>query len=312
MSGDRPTAASRTAPRLLAVLAVLALSAVVVGCTAAASPSPAAAGAEPSGSPSADSTESDRGERLQRRGGFVGPITITAIVGSSLSLRSADGWTRTVAVTADTAITRGGQPIKLTDLTVGDEIRLRQRKLEDGTFQVNAIAVIVPIVHGEVTAVGPSSLTIERRGTTRTVTVTPSTAYRLGDQDATKADVEVGNVVTIAGTRGADDSITAITVRIRLQKVSGTVASKTASTIVLTRRDGSTTTVRVDAMTTYHVRGVETATLADVDVGMRVTGLGVRRDDGSLDAVAVAARAPRQAGATPGAAAPSAGASSES
>ena len=46
------------------------------------------------------------------RGGFgFGGITITAIDGSNLSLKTEDGWTRTIAVTSDTAVTRAGKTI---------------------------------------------------------------------------------------------------------------------------------------------------------------------------------------------------------
>lgn len=282
------------AGRLLVVVAAVVLAVSTLGCTAGASPSPVSGSPIPAGSTSPD--DADRDDRDEgRRGGVVGPITITRIAGSSVSLSTADGWARTITLTAETEIQRGGQPIEAADLRVGDEVRLRQHKLDDGSYQVTLIAVIVPVIHGTVTAIGSTTMTIDRRGgTSETVTLTSSTAYRAGDEAATRADVRVGGVVTVAGTRAADGALTAITVRIRLDKVSGTVASKTATTIVLTRRDGSSTTVRVDAATDYHVRGVENPTLADVDVGMRAAAVGIRRADGSMDAADVVARPPKQ------------------
>ena len=76
-------------------------------------------------------------------GGF-GSITITAINGSSLSLKTDDGWTRTITVTADTKITKAGQAMSLSDLAVGDHIRFAQKKNDDGTYTVTAIAIRSP------------------------------------------------------------------------------------------------------------------------------------------------------------------------
>ena len=59
--------------------------------------------------------------------GFGG-VTITAIDGSNLSLKTDDGWTRTIAVTSDTKITRADKTIAVGDLKVGDEITFRQTR----------------------------------------------------------------------------------------------------------------------------------------------------------------------------------------
>jgi hypothetical protein len=93
-----------------------------------------------------------------------GPITITAIDGSDLSLTTEDGWTRTITVTDATVITKGGQPATVADLKTGDRIRFRQTKNADGSFSVAAIQVPTPAAAGEVTAVNASSITIKGRG----------------------------------------------------------------------------------------------------------------------------------------------------
>jgi hypothetical protein len=69
--------------------------------------------------------------------------------------------------------------------------------------------------------------------------------------------------------------------------VFGTVASKTATTIVVTTAVGKTVTVNVSAGTTYAVRGVAAASLADVAVGNRIAAQGTLNADGSLDATIV-------------------------
>src|SRR3954470_12837452 len=68
-----------------------------------------------------------------------GSITVTAIDGSNLSLKTEDGWTRTVAVTGTTKLTKGGQTIALADIEPGDTIRFQQTRGSDGSFSITAI-----------------------------------------------------------------------------------------------------------------------------------------------------------------------------
>ena len=91
------------------------------------------------------------------------------------------------------------------------------------------------------------------------------------------------------------DTFTAITVRISLPDVDGEVTAKTADSITIKHRDGTTTVIHVTATTTYEKKGKDAATLADVAVGDRVEAEGILRADGSIDAVEVEARAKRVA-----------------
>ena len=95
--------------------------------------------------------------RLKGIGSPRGAITIRAISGSQVSLATEDGWSRTIAVTPATVITKGGQPIAVGDLHVGDQIRFSQTRNADGSYTINAIVVPTPITGGEVTAVGAST-----------------------------------------------------------------------------------------------------------------------------------------------------------
>jgi hypothetical protein len=227
--------------------------------------------------------------------GRVG-ITITGIHGSSIDLKTDDGWTRTIAVTADTRISKGGQAAAIGDLEVGDKIALRQKRNADGSYSIVAITVPVPIVAGTVTAVGPASLTIKTRGgATRTITLTDSTAYKLGRADGKKTDVKVGSVVVIAGTEAASDAFTATSVRIevRLARVSGEVTAKTKDSITVRQRDGKTVTVKIAADTKFALRGDSSPSLADVSVGMKINAVGTLNADGSLTASSVTAGKPK-------------------
>ncbi|HEX5589457.1 MAG TPA: DUF5666 domain-containing protein [Candidatus Limnocylindrales bacterium] len=148
--------------------------------------------------------------------GFGGPggISITAISGSSISLETADGWTRTIVVDSGTTFTENGDEISLSDLAVGDEIRFQQTLEDDGTYSIDALVVIPPHAGGVVTAVSGSTITVERRdGAESTITVTSGTTYEVDGDDATLADIEVGMVVMAVGTEDADGDLTATEVR---------------------------------------------------------------------------------------------------
>ena len=73
----------------------------------------------------------------------------------------------------------------------------------------------------------------------------------------------------------------------------GEVSAKTADSITIKHRDGSTTVIHVTAKTTYEKKGKDPASLADIVVGDRVEAEGILRADGSMDAVEVEARAKR-------------------
>jgi len=222
-----------------------------------------------------------------------GPITIRSIDGSALSLGTDDGWTRTITVTSSTVITKGGQPITVGSLKVGDEIRFSQTRNADGTYTINAIMVPTPVAGGEVTAVDATTITVKGKGgTSRVITVDGSTVYTFGSAPGTKADVKVGVRVDAQGTVSGD-TFTAITVRVQPAEIGGEVTAKTSDSITIKNRDGSTTIIHVTAKTIFEYKGKDAATLRDVAVGDRVSAEGRLRGDGSLDAVSVEGRGPK-------------------
>lgn len=222
------------------------------------------------------------------RGVIAGKITITAINGSNLSLRTDDGWTRTITVTSDTTITKAGQTISVSDLKVGDEIRFAQQRNSDGTYTITRIVVVVPTVAGVVTNVTDATITVTTRdGTSQTIRTTASTTYKVGDAAGSRSDVVVGAIVVAAGERGSDGTLTAATVVVILPRVGGTVSAKTSDSITVERPNGTTVVAHVSASTKFTVRGVSNATLADVQVGMAIVVVGRQRADGSIDAVEI-------------------------
>jgi hypothetical protein len=149
-----------------------------------------------------------------RGGPGFGGITITAINGNNISLKTADGWTRTITVDSGTTYSKGGATIALGDLKVGDEIGFRQTRETDGSFTIDAIAVILPHAGGEVTAVSGSTITIkERDGSTASIKVNGQTTYTVNGNSAKLADVKVGMVLLAEGTETSDGSLTATQVK---------------------------------------------------------------------------------------------------
>ena len=196
---------------------------VVIGAVAAmgASPSPST-GADPAASPAPGTTAPSASpggakDRLGLRGalgrGGFRDITITAISGSDLSLKTDDGWTRTITVAATTTITKGGATISLGDLAVGDEIRFGQTKGTDGSYTITAIRVVLPSVAGVVTAIDGNTLTVTQKdGTTATIHVGDTTTYRVNGATGALSDIKVGSIIAAEGTLRTDGSLDASTV----------------------------------------------------------------------------------------------------
>ena len=300
----------------LLIAACLALAIPVVAITAASRAQAPTIAAGASASPDASGKtrpDKDKGPKKDRalksnngngqgglkgNGAVRGPITIRAISGSQVSLATEDGWSRTITVTSATVITKGGQPIAVGDLRVGDRIRFSQTRNADGSYAITAIAVPTPTAGGVVTAVDASSITVKGVGSqTSIITVNDATVYQLGKTPGSKADVKVGVKVNAQGTLSGD-TFTAITVRVSLPGVAGQVSTKTADSITVRHRDGSTTVIHVSDATTFRVGDKGPASLADIAVGDRVAAEGMLRADGSIDAVAVDA-GPRKAPKAP-------------
>jgi Domain of unknown function (DUF5666) len=304
-AGDEVAFSNRTpGPSRLPVAAVagaaIALAVGVVATSLAATPAPSASGStndstsrlNPAPFLALDPAVDDEvGLDLQRLGGKgFRDITIKAISGSNVTLETEDGWTRTIAVTGSIEITKGGQAIQLSDLAVGDQVRFSQTRNADGTFTVEAIAVVVPSVRGTVSDLSASGFKVTTRdGSVWTIAVNGTTTYQYGTGAGTLADVTNGTVARVQGTSTGDNALTALTVRVAADRAVGTVTAKTADSITIKKRDGSSLTVHVDADTTYRVAGKDPATLADVTVDMGIGVSGRTRADGSIDADTVVA-----------------------
>jgi hypothetical protein len=143
------------------------------------------------------------------RGGFH-DITIAAINGSSLSLETADGWSRTITVLDSTTVTKAGETITLADLVVGDQIGFSQERQTDGSYTITAIKVVLPTVGGEVTAIDGNTITVTGRdGTIGTIHVDGDTTYQVNGDTGALSDISVGSFVVAQGTLRTDGSLDA-------------------------------------------------------------------------------------------------------
>jgi hypothetical protein len=204
---------TRASALRIGLTGVAAAALVAIGILAvAASAGPGSIRASTPSSGSSSSTGAVPAFEMGGRGGIgFGAISITSIDGSSISLETPDGWTRTITVDNGTTYTRGGDTILLSDLKVGDEIRFRQTLESDARYSIDAIAVIPPHLAGVVTAVSDSTITLRLGdGSSGTVKVDGSTTYAIGSDDsAALSDVEVGMVLVAQGTENADGSLIA-------------------------------------------------------------------------------------------------------
>ena len=287
-------------------LIVLCLVVLVASAAVASGASPAPSSDGTSVAPAAEPAPGNTGPSRSGNGGGFGhvgffgagqvaggpgigrAITIAKVEGSDVSLKTDDGWTRTITVTDQTEIRIGNQKVSLSDLKVGDDVNLRETKNSNGTYIVTLIVVRVPTVAGTITEITTGGFTIKQRsGSTKIVTVSGSTDYLIAGSTGAESDLSVGTKVQVEGTASSGDTFAARVVHIVPDVRIGTVTATASTTITIKSRDGSTPTIHVDAKTTYRVAGTASATITDVKVGMLITAVGTSRSDGSLDALSV-------------------------
>jgi hypothetical protein len=140
-----------------------------------------------------------------------------------VSFRTEDGWTRTIAVTSEMTITKGGATIPVSDLNVGDQVRIAEKRNDDGTYAVTQIHVVQPTIGGRVTAIDGSTITVTvPGGTTAKIHVNADTKISVnGTAGAKVSDIKVDSFVIAEGTQRSDGSLDASTVHSGLGPMPG-------------------------------------------------------------------------------------------
>lgn len=149
---------------------------------------------------------------------------ITAIHEHSLELARPDGSSATVNLSSETIVRKDRQPIKLSDLKIGDAIVVRGEENQDHTWTAQGIAVRPgngpaggpgfrqnmgtlgkDYVVGEVQAVDPPKLTVLRSdNVTQVLELNEETSLRRGRESITMADIKVGDHIFARGAMEKD------------------------------------------------------------------------------------------------------------
>lgn len=138
--------------------------------------------------------------------------TISAIDGTTVTLVTTDGWSRTVDTTG-IPITRGGDAVSVGELRVGDRLQVGQRRSDDGTWQVTRLRVALATVRGTVSALTGNGFEVTTQdGETVAVRVSETTTWMLGCRRGLTAPLEVGSQVVAQGLIADDGSLDATVV----------------------------------------------------------------------------------------------------
>lgn len=145
------------------------------------------------------------------RGGAGGEVT--AVGDSSLTVENRNGESITVNVTDETVVNlveTGGQG-SLSDIEVGDNVRVRGSRNDDGSVDARGIALLPDgdSVGGRVTSVDGSTITVENRDSSATIIVSDSTTFRNQDETLSLSDVTEDAHVRAFGDLQGDDSLSA-------------------------------------------------------------------------------------------------------
>lgn len=304
------------------------------GAFADAPAATAATGTTTSTSPSATGSRAGAGPRpgfappaggpgfAAPNGGPRGGWTVSAVQGSTITAKRADGTALTITTNGGTTfqVARPGQPPAsgaLTDVGVGEHITVVGTLTGPGAVTAEAVDVQPARTSGRVTAVSGSDITVSGpSGAAQHVHVGSNTVYRLDTSGGLPrpgqlSDVQVGGSVAAEGTVGSDGSVQAQLVQVIPPSIDGTVSSVTGNTVLVQRpqrlprpQAGATTTatatssattqtIHVGAATRYLVSttygpGITSAgSLTNVTTGTHVHATGTLNSDGSLTAATV-------------------------
>ncbi len=184
----------------------------------------AASTAAPTTTPGAPGMPGGHG-RFGGHGGFGrgggGQGTVTAISGSTLTLRTENG-TETVKTMSTTKYAKERQSITFAQIKVGDVVRIAAPRPTTatavpgtGTVTATNVDVVLPTLGGRVTAVAAGKYTVVgRSGELLTISVSSSTTYYNGTTKATAATVKVGSRIVAEGARDTLTHLNADTVTV--------------------------------------------------------------------------------------------------
>jgi len=220
-------------------------------------------------------------------GGFGrgGGLTVTSVTGATtIAATGRGGQTVTVQVSATTAYTEAGASASLSDVKTGSIIVVQgsDASTSGTTITATGVIIVLPQVSGVVTKADASTLTVTQfNGTTRAVTVAPSTRYQRSGQSVDLAAITTGTAIVAEGTATSDGSLTAVRVTIRVPSVRGQVtAVNSGSYTVAGRFDQTASTIATTTSTTYVNADGSPALASAVTKGVFIEAEGTLSSDG--------------------------------
>jgi hypothetical protein len=147
--------------------------------------------------------------------------TVTAVTGTTITIKTEDGDTYQILTSANSHIMRRvdrqPEPVKIADIHVGDAV-MAGGEIDAKARTVGAVFVMVLTPEqaaqarkmredfgktwtaGEVTAIKDLDITIKRRdGVTQTVSVDENTSFKKQNDSVTLADIQVGDMLRATG-----------------------------------------------------------------------------------------------------------------
>jgi hypothetical protein len=141
---------------------------------------------------------------------------VTEISGSALKIQQANGTTATVNTSGNTQFRKERQPIKLSDIKIGDNVAVRGNSSGENAWTADVVSVVPSreqmqarfrealgktMVIGDVKSVDAPKLTIQRvDGAEQIIEADENTSFRKGREDSiTLPDVHVGDTVMASG-----------------------------------------------------------------------------------------------------------------
>lgn len=198
--------------RLAMAVALVATVGALAGILFAAHPGGGTATAV-----AATSTPSPSPHPHAPRGGFFGrggigggSGTVTAISGSTLTLRTLTG-TLTVDTTSSTTYSKAGRTISFSDIKVDDVLQVRPVRPSGSatppaspptTVTAQSITVVLPAFFGRVDSIsGPTIFVVTHDGQIAYVYTTSATTYTSNGNTASFGDIKTGDYIAAQGTQ---------------------------------------------------------------------------------------------------------------
>ncbi len=220
---------------------------------------------------------------------------VEALAENGLTIRAAGGRQLQILTDETTEFRVPGIAApSLANLQVNDQVVCEGVMVEAGTGRASLVMVLpdqAARLEGKVTTVDEARLTLDTPGGQVEVLITADTIFRIpGVQEATGADIEIGDHVTAVGVWEDEATFQASGIGARGGRregqpgtVRGRVIRVEAERIILGTLHGPVT-VSVDDDTRYRIPGGASFTLDDVMAGRRFSVRGEWTADGTLQA----------------------------